>query len=97
MFAEVLQIYFNGHHWLASKLRQKEIAYQLTDNAFVDIGDWPRAQQLANGLEIKRLHAKLDQFARTYCPIHGDLGVQYHWSVDRASTPQMSCSNGRLS
>ena len=42
-----------------------------------------RAQQLANGLEMKRLHSKLDQFARTYCPIHRDFGVQYHWSVDQ--------------
>ena len=78
-----LQIYFNGHHWLASTLRRQKIAYKLIDNAFVELDDWKRAQQLANGLEIKRLHAKLDEFARTYCPLHGDFGVQYHWSVDQ--------------
>ena len=57
------------------------------DNAFVEIADWKRAQQLANqlanGLEMKRLHSKLDQVARTYCRIHRDFGVQYHWSVDQ--------------
>jgi hypothetical protein len=78
-----LQIYFNGHHWLAWKLRRQEMDYKLVDNAFVEIADWKRAQQLANGLEIKRLHSKLDQLARTYCPIHRDFGVQYHWSVDQ--------------
>jgi hypothetical protein len=78
-----LQIYFNGHHWLAATLRRHNIAYKLMDNAFVEIADWNRSQQLANGLEIKRLHGKLDQFARTYCPIHRDFGVQYHWSVDQ--------------
>ncbi len=78
-----LQIYFNGHHWLAAKLRRHNVAYKLMDNAFVEIADWNRSQQLANGLEVKRLHGKLDQFARTYCPIHRDFGVQYHWSVDQ--------------
>ena len=78
-----LQIYFNGHHWLAAKLRRHNIAYKLMDNAFVEIADWNRSQQLANGLEVQRLHGKLDQFARTYCPIHRDFGVQYHWSVDQ--------------
>ena len=78
-----LQIYFNGHNWLASKLNRQDIDYKLVDNAFVEIADWKRAQQLANGLEMKRLHGKLDQFARTYCPIHRDFGVPYHWSVDQ--------------
>jgi hypothetical protein len=27
------------------------------DNALVEIDDWKRAQQLANGLEIKRVHS----------------------------------------
>ncbi len=78
-----LQIYFNGHNWLAAKLGKQGIEYKLADNAFVEIADWKRAQQLANGLEMQRLHGKLDQFARTYCPIHQAFGVTYHWSVDQ--------------
>ena len=78
-----LQIYYNGHNWLASQLRKRKIRYRLVDNAFVQIGDWPRAQQIANGWEAKRVHGKLDQFAQTYCPIFQALGVQYHWSVDQ--------------
>jgi hypothetical protein len=57
-----LQIYFNGHNWLAAQLRQRKIEFQLLDNAFVAIGDWTRAQQIGNGWEIQRLHGKLDQF-----------------------------------
>jgi len=53
------------------------------DNAFVKIADWTRAQQIANGLEIKRLHRRLDDFARRFCPIHRSFGVVYHWSVDQ--------------
>ena len=29
-----MQIYFNGHNWFASKLRNKKIPYSLLDNAF---------------------------------------------------------------
>src|SRR3954453_13946584 len=36
-----LQIYFNGHNWLAGQLRKQGIEYRLIDNAFVEIADWP--------------------------------------------------------
>jgi len=78
-----LQVYFNGHSWLAGVLRKRQIEFQLMDNAFVEIADWGRAQQIADGLEVKRLHRRLDEMARRFCPIHRDLGVAYHWSVDQ--------------
>ena len=78
-----LQVYFNGHSWLASLLRQRKINFRLIDNAFVEIADWPRAQHIANGLEIKRLHRQLDAMAHRFCPVHQDFGVAYHWSVDQ--------------
>jgi len=78
-----LQVYFNGHSWLASLLRKRKIDFQLIDNAFVEIADWQLAQQIANGLEIKRLHHRLDQMAQLFCPIYRDFGVAYHWSVDQ--------------
>src|SRR3954451_25115937 len=78
-----LQVYFNGHSWLASLLRRRKIDFRMIDNAFVEIGDWGRAQQVANGLEVKRLHHQLDEMARRFCPIHRNFGVAYHWSVDQ--------------
>src|SRR5580700_10556258 len=78
-----LQIYYNGHNWLASQLRKRKIGYRLLDNAFVQIEDWARAQQIAHAWEAKRMHWKLDEFAQTYCPILQAFGVQYHWSVDQ--------------
>jgi len=78
-----LQIYFNGHNWLAGQLRKLGIGHQLVDNAFVQIADWQRAQRIANGWEAKRMHRKLDTFARTYCPIHSDFSGGYHWSMDQ--------------
>src|SRR5499427_4406420 len=78
-----LQIYFNGHNWLAAQLRKQNISYQLRDNALVEIGDWRQAQQIADGWQAKRIHRKLDEFAQRFCPIFGQLGVQYHWSIDQ--------------
>jgi hypothetical protein len=76
-------VYFNGHSWLASVWRKRKIDFQLLDNALVDIADWTPAQQIANGLEIQRLHHRLDEFARQFCPIHRSFSVSYHWSVDQ--------------
>jgi hypothetical protein len=78
-----LQIYFNGHNWLAGQLRKLNIDYQLMDNAFVQIADGQRAQRIVNGWEAKRLHRKLEEFARKYCPIFRDFASGYHWSADQ--------------
>ena len=78
-----LQIYCNGHNWLAGQLRKRNIDYRLLDNAFVEIGDWRQAQAIADGWQAKRLHGKLDEFANRFCPIFRQFGVQYHWSLDQ--------------
>jgi hypothetical protein len=79
-----LQIYFNGHNWLASKLKKKKIAYSMLDNAFDSIENYEQAQELADGLSIEELHKKLDEFAQTFCPVHVDFDQVYHWSIMQA-------------
>lgn len=79
-----LQFYFNGHNWLASQLRQKKIGFELQDNAFLQIDDFEIANQLAAQLDIKQLHAKLDLFARQYCPVIHELNLRYNWSIMQA-------------
>lgn len=54
-----LQVYFNGHSWLAHQLAAAGIGYQLADNALSQCGDWKRAQELADGLDPRVLHDKL--------------------------------------
>src|SRR4051794_40355146 len=78
-----LQIYCNGHNWLAGQRKKRNIGYRLLDNAFTEIGDWGQAQRIADGWEAKRIPRKLDQFARQFCPVFRDFGVAYHWSVDQ--------------
>ncbi len=79
-----LQVYFNGHNWLAAKLKKKKIAYSMLDNAFDSIENFQQAQELADGLSIEELHKKLDEFAKKFCPIHAHLGQVYHWSIMQA-------------
>src|ERR1017187_9102857 len=44
-----LQVYFNGHNWLAAQLKKRDIGYRMLDNAFVEIDDWAQAQRIADG------------------------------------------------
>jgi len=64
-----LQIYFNGHSWLARHLDRSGIAYKMLDNAFLSIEDPEKAQTLSDSLEAAQLHRRLDRWAAAYCPI----------------------------
>lgn len=76
-----LQFYFNGHNLLATKLAAQKIKYQLLDNVFIEIADLQKAQELADDVDIPRLHRKLDEYARRCCPVIETLGLTYHWSL----------------
>lgn len=79
-----LQFYCNGHNWLARQLARHGVDYTQLDNAFTRIDDFAAAQQLAEGWDPARLHLQLDEFARRYCPILGQIEECYHWSLDEA-------------
>jgi hypothetical protein len=76
-----LQFYCNGHSWLARRLTAEGIGYAMTDNAFIRIDDWPRAQELADTLSPDRLHRALDRYAERCCPVSDVFGQSYHWSL----------------
>ena len=78
-----LQIYFNAHNWLAAQLNKRGIGHRLLDNAFLHIDDWAQAQRIADGWQAKRIHWRLDEFAKRFCPIFRHFRVRYHWSVDQ--------------
>ena len=46
-----LEIYFNGHNWLASQLDHEDIDYVMEDNTFFDISDFERAQEISDNFE----------------------------------------------
>lgn len=76
-----LQVYFNGHNWLASQLSKEGIDYFMADNAFLDISDFEKAKKISDGFNVKALHRLLDKFAETFCPIVKRFEKKYHWSV----------------
>lgn len=80
-----LQFYCNGHSWLARQLQQQGIAFTQADNAFTACADWDRAQTLADGFSIRKLHAALDGWAKQYCPVFQALEqASYHWTITQA-------------
>lgn len=79
-----LQIYFNGHSWLAAELRKRKIDYELIDNLFVRVADFNKAQKVADRLKVDLIHKILDRFAQRYCPIVKTFNLRYHWSIMQA-------------
>jgi hypothetical protein len=76
-----LQFYTNGHSLLAAKLAKKGIGYTLVENAFLNIDDWSKAQELSDNFRAEDLHQVLDLFARRYCPVVQKYRLNYHWSI----------------
>ncbi len=75
-----LQVYFNGHYWLAQQLQRHGIEYEMRENAFTSLSDPEKAQQLANSLNARQLHKNLEKWTKAYCPIISNFNSQYHWS-----------------
>lgn len=77
-----LQFYFNAHNWLAIQLNKAQIRYELKDNAFTYIEDFTRAQAIADKLDVRQLHNRLEALADLYCPVYKQItSTGYHWSL----------------
>lgn len=85
-FPFTVQIYVNGHEWLARKMSQHGIGYMQADNAFVRIQDCPRAQRFADRFVKKDFPRILEAFARKVNPSLKDLlkGMKHYWVIDQA-------------
>ena len=75
-----LQVSFNGHYWLARQLDKANITYTMADNAFLRIDDFVKAQEMADQLEVKQLHQRLDQWVEAYFPLLKHFPAGVHWS-----------------
>jgi hypothetical protein len=76
-----LQFYFNGHNALTAKLNRISISFSMLDNSFTHLGDWDKAQELADSVDVEKLHRKLNRLARRYCPPIKRFAEGYHWSL----------------
>jgi len=76
-----IQVYVNGHEWLARKLAQNGIGYRKLENTFLWIEDFERAQKFSDrfcSLDWPRL---LKGYAKKINPLMSDLlkDMPYYW------------------
>lgn len=80
-FPMVIQIYVNGHQWLARKLSANGIGYTKLDNVFIDVEDLERAQAFADRFSSLDWPKILSRHAHWANPLmDGILSDQrYYW------------------
>lgn len=99
-FPFTVQVYVNGHEYLARKLTGQGIDFQQVDNAFVRLADAGRAARCARGFWRREWPKFLDRLARRVNPLLSDwlAGQSYYWVIDQAefSTDVMFGDRSRL-
>jgi len=85
-FPFTVQVYINGHEWLARKLDARGIAFEKIDNAFVELADVKRANECSRGFPRRDWPRLLDCWARRINPLLKDWldGQNYYWVIDQA-------------
>lgn len=80
-----VQVYVNGHEWLARQLTREGIAFQKVDNAFVWLADVERARGCARRFQRRNWVKLLDRWARRVNPLLRDwlAGQNYYWALDQ--------------
>ena len=81
-----IQVYLNGHDWLARQLDAKRIAYEQVDNAFVSIANPRKAQEIADLFQRLPLEGILHVFANRVNLLLKTIlsGMEYYWVIDQA-------------
>jgi hypothetical protein len=81
-----IQIYLNGHEWLARELDTRGIDYCKLDNVFTQVEDLPQAQRLANRFSQLKWPAILNEYASRVVPQLDDVlfGCEYYWVTAQA-------------
>jgi hypothetical protein len=80
-----MQVGLNGREWLARHMDQVNLKYERSDNKFLWIEDWQRAQQFMDEQLQTDWVRELDLLQKQVHPLHprhlGALRVPYHWTV----------------
>ncbi len=85
-FPFTLQVYINGHEWLARRMSRLRLRFQRLDNAFLSIARPERADRLAREFARLEWPTELDRFAVRFNPLLRDLlePMRYYWVTDQA-------------
>jgi hypothetical protein len=87
-FPYTVQVYVNGHHWLAQQLLHRHLGFCQQDNAFTQLDDPRKAQQLADRFPHLPWVTILERWSRLVNPLlttHPQLtGKGYYYVIDQA-------------
>ena len=80
-FPMPIQIYLNGHEWLARKLEANGVRYTKHDNAFFWIEDMARAQKFSDRFASRNWPKILSKYAQMVTPQLQDIlkDCQHYW------------------
>lgn len=101
-FPFTIQVYVNGHHWLARQLHDKGIGFVQQDNAFTNLDNPSKAQKIADRFPHLPWVTILGRWAKLVNPLLRTqpwLGRKgYHWVIDQAefSSDLLFCSRDAL-
>ena len=80
-----MQVYLNGREWLSRQMDAAGLSYQRSDNKFLWVSDWTRAQELLDEQLQTNWPALLDGLQQQVHPLHpghlGRLPLAYNWTV----------------
>jgi hypothetical protein len=82
-----IQVYLNGHDWLAAKMKKARLGFQQDDNAFVQLDNPSRAQKLADQFQGLPWIRQLNRWAAQVNPLLQEdwLGnKRYYWVIEQA-------------
>jgi hypothetical protein len=80
-----IQVGLNGREWLARQMNREKIRYHRSDNKFLWVQDWSRAQQLLEQQLQTDWVRELDALQQQVHPLHpghlGRLPLKYNWTT----------------
>jgi hypothetical protein len=81
-----MQVYLNGHEWLARTLDRRGVKYLKVDNAFAGLSDVARAQQISDQFPSVDWVRVLGRYAKRINPLLGELlrPMEYYWVTAQA-------------
>lgn len=81
-----IQVYINGHDYVACQMARLGLGFQQRDNAFVQLDDPQRTQKLADKFARLKWPSILSVYANKVNPLRRDVlhGEDYYWVTDQA-------------
>jgi hypothetical protein len=80
-----IQVGINGREWLARQMDRENLKYERSDNKFLWVEDWQRAQQLLDEQWQTDWVRELGALQKQVHPLHprllGAMRVPYNWTV----------------